>query len=147
MELYPFGQPQSEIRRERLLYNKQGYELFKNARQQDGEVAFAKDFNRVVVGDRGSYFEFETEHLIKENVFIPTDAQWRITPKYWKNVYYYEYRTTVGNLKLYYQRKTVTYADYIVGKWYVSTEVAYSDTPPTNSVQVITGPECEVSRG
>ena len=64
-----------------------------------------------------------------------------------KNVYYYEYRTTVGNLKLYYQRKTVTYADYIVGKWYVSTEVAYSDTPPTNSVQVITGPECEVSRG
>ena len=130
-----------------MLYNKQGYELFKNAGQQDGEVAFATDFNRVVTGDKGSYFEFETEHLIKENVFIPTDAQWRIAPKYWRNVFYYEYRTTVGNLKLYYQKKTVTYADYIVGKWYVSTEVAYSDIPPTNSVQVIAGPECEVGRG
>jgi len=127
LELCPFGQPQPEIWREILLYNN----------QQNGEIVFATDFNRIVHGERGSYFEFETEHLIKDAVFIPEDQEWRVTPKWHKKVFFYEYRTKVGNLKLYYQRKTVTYADYIVGKWYVSTEVAYSDNPPSSSVEVI----------
>ena len=137
MELCPFGQPQPEIWREILLYNN----------QQNGEIVFATDFNRIVHGERGSYFEFETEHLIQDTIFMPDDALWRIAKKKWRNVFYYEYRTKVGNLKLYYQRKPIYYADYIRDKWYVSTEVAYSDIPPTNSVQVIAGPECEVGRG
>ena len=115
------------FRRKKLLFNN----------HQNGEIVFATDFNRIVHGERGSYFEFETEHLLKETVFIPKDQEWRTTSKWHKTVYYYEYRTKVGNLKLYYQRKTVTYADYIIGKWYVSTDDAYSDTPPTSSVRVI----------
>ena len=104
---------------------------------QNREIVFATDFNRIVHGGRGSYFEFETEHLIKDAVFMPDNMVWRTTPKWRNTVFYYEYRTKVGNLKLYYQRKTVTYADYIVGKWYVSIEDAESDKPPTSSVQVI----------
>ena len=79
-------------------------------------------FNRVVHGERGSYVEFETEHLIKENVSIPNNQKWRTTSKWHKKVYYYEYRTNDDSIMLYFQRKTVSYADYIVGKWYVSLE-------------------------
>ena len=84
---------------------------------------FAEGFNRIVQGDRGTYVEFETDHIIQANVHIPEDSKFRITPDWHKKVYYYEYRTLDScNVKLYYQRKLVSYADYQVGKWYVALQ-------------------------
>lgn len=49
---------------------------------------------------------------------IPKDQEWRLTNK---NVYYTEYRTNDdSNVKIYHQTKTVNYADYKIGKYYIS---------------------------
>ena len=84
---------------------------------------FATGFNRIVRGERGDYVEFDTDHILQHNVHIPQDAEFRVTPKWHKKVFYYEYCTSDDcNLKLYYQRKPVSYADYQVGKWYVALQ-------------------------
>lgn len=82
----------------------------------DGTL-FANGFNRVVHGKRGDYVEFEKEHIVipllsKFNNNIETDDldiyYWWLFPK---NHY---------NTKVYLQRKTVKYANYKIGKFYVS---------------------------
>ena len=85
-------------------------------------VPLTTGYNRIVYGERGAYVEFDTAHILKfkDQTFVPQHAQWRITRKYWKKVFYYEYRTKDSNIKLYFQRKTVSYADYVVGRWYVA---------------------------
>lgn len=55
-----------------------------------------------------------------DNIFIPHNAVWRQTSAY-PYVFYDEWRSRCpGNVMIYYQRKTVSYADYVVGLWYVS---------------------------
>lgn len=84
-----------------------------------GEV-IATDCTRVVNGERGEYWEFEKDQLIAENLHMPQNAKWRIKHK---KCYYLEYRTNADNVKIYYQRKRVNYADYIPGRFYI----AYND--------------------
>lgn len=77
----------------------------------------AAGYTRVVIGDRGPYIEFSDDQIVKQNIFIPAHQQYRLTADY---VYYHEYRTNEDDVKLYYQRKTVNYADYKIGFWYIS---------------------------
>jgi len=81
-------------------------------------IPIATDFVRVVHGKRGSYYEFTAKHLesFRKNYSIPTNALWRRNSKH---AYYIEYRTR-DNVKIYYQLKTVSYADYKVGMYYIS---------------------------
>ena len=88
------------------LYSKSGEQL-------------ATGYQRVVVGDRGPYVEFTQAELITKNFIIPQNAAWRITHK---NCFYLEYRSKSDNVKLYYQRKTVSYADYKIGFFYMSPD-------------------------
>jgi len=92
---------------------------------KDG-MLLSKGFVRIVHGDRGDYVEIHSDQVCLENLFIPPDQQWRV-----KNalVYYTEYRTKSsagilqqcgGNVKVYFQVRTVDYADYRVGMYYVS---------------------------
>lgn len=77
----------------------------------------AVGYQRVVIGDRGPYVEFAPSHIMKEGWSIPKDQQWRIHGR----CYYVEGRTTdESNVKMYYQKATVGYADYKVGMWYIS---------------------------
>lgn len=77
---------------------------------------FATGYNRIVHGERGDYVEFEKEHIIPKLVSKfgnkPTDNldiyYWWLTP------------VTDKNTKVYLQKKTVKYADYKIGKYYVS---------------------------
>lgn len=78
--------------------------------------------NRLVVGGRGSYYEFEREHLNWDAIFIPEEQKYRLTEKYADVVYYVEYRTKPDNIKIYHQRKYVGYADYVPDKFYISKE-------------------------
>ncbi len=78
----------------------------------------ATGYQRVVIGKRGPYIEFTDTNLIKTSIFIPENEKWRLNSKL---AYYHEYRTIDKSyVKFYYQRKTVAYADYLVGMWYVS---------------------------
>lgn len=82
----------------------------------DGTL-FASGFNRVVHGGRGDYVEFEKEHIL-----LP------LYSKFGNNIetdnldIYYWWLIPEGHpdTKVYLQKKTVKYADYKIGKYYVS---------------------------
>lgn len=88
----------------------------------------AKGYIRVVIGERGPYVEFAHHQLKMDRFFIPDDCKYRLTNR---NVYYYEYRTIDESyVKLYYQLKTVRYADYRVGLYYISPSDLFVDGEP-----------------
>lgn len=85
----------------------------------DGEY-IASDYERVVYGGRGAYVEFSDLQLIRTNMYVPRKQSWRMDSPEWNNkVYYDEYRTKEGHIKVYHQKKLVDYADYKVGYWYI----------------------------
>lgn len=88
---------------------------------KDG-LPIASGFSRLVIGDRGAYVEFELEDLITENLYMPDSQKWRIGHQY---AYYLEYRSKRNYVKVYYQRRTVNYADYKVKKFYISPDELY----------------------
>lgn len=79
-------------------------------------------YNRIVIGERGPYIEFDD--IIVDNSIIPPDQKWRL---YSDVAYYVERRTTSDNIKIYHQRLTVNYADYKIGKYYISPFDLYVD--------------------
>jgi len=77
----------------------------------------AVGYERVVIGDRGPYIEFAPGRIMKVGWNIPAHQKWRIKGQ----CYYVEGRTLdEANVKMYYQKATVGYADYRVGMWYIS---------------------------
>ena len=81
----------------------------------------AKDYGRVVIGQRGPYIEFNRNQIEKSSFFIPENQQWRLHSKWEHSVYYIEFRSNDESyIKLYYQQKEVKYADYVIGKMYIS---------------------------
>jgi len=89
----------------------------------------AQEYVRVVIGDRGPYIEFADEMMTTSpDIYIPQDQVWRI-----KNAlcFYIEYRTNDNCfVKIYKQKKPVSYADYKTGLWYISPFDLVSDKYP-----------------
>lgn len=81
-------------------------------------LVLATGYTRMVIGERGPYLEFTTEQVRHNHIDIPSEEKHRIG----NNIYYYdEYRSLdPERVKLYFQKKTVKYADYKVGLWYIS---------------------------
>lgn len=78
----------------------------------------AHGYLRVVIGQRGPYIEFDPKQIVKESFHIPREQEYR---KEDKRVYYVEARSNdEANVKLYYQKRPVQYADYKVGLIYIS---------------------------
>ena len=87
-----------------------------------GGLQVSTGFRRVVHGGRGAYVEFLDEQMVKDNLYIPDGAQWRIDQKHpaFSQCYYVEYWVKQDKVKVYFQKKIVDYADYVVGRWYIS---------------------------
>jgi len=86
-------------------------------------MIIARSHTRVVSSDRGSYVEMEEEAILEHNLHIPNREKWRTQLQWEDKIYYIEYRSNCKtNAKVYYQTKRVNYADYKIGKWYVSLE-------------------------
>jgi hypothetical protein len=80
----------------------------------------AQGYTRLVVGGRGAYVEFAPEQMVLENLHIPHDQEWRLQSE---NAYYIEHRSCdAANVKVYEQRRTVGYADYRIGMFYIAPE-------------------------
>ena len=78
----------------------------------------SKGYNRIVIGGRGPYVEFNDEQIDFKAFYIPKDQLYRLTDR---RVYYIELRSIdKSNVKLYYQLQTVAYADYKIGMLYIS---------------------------
>jgi len=80
-------------------------------------------YNRIVKGQRGAYVEFTDSQILLKSFHIPKNQLYRLTDL---RIYYIEMRSTdASNAKLYYQKKTVAYADYKIGMFYVSPNDLY----------------------
>lgn len=75
----------------------------------------ASGYRRIVIGERGPYVELES---LTAQLFIPKSEEYRLKSDV---VYYVHYRVASKALvKVYYQKKSVGYADYQIGMYYIS---------------------------
>ena len=85
-------------------------------------VHFATGYDRIVIGDYGAFIEINPQQIIQDHIIIKRGQEYRIDePKYARNVKYHWFTVDDGSdIKIYYQMRTVNYADYQVDKYYVS---------------------------
>lgn len=84
----------------------------------DSNTLVCNEYNRVVIGQRGPYIEFEKNHINDRILYVPTNQLYRLSDP---RVFYIEFRTNdESNVKVYYQLRTVAYADYKIGYFYIS---------------------------
>lgn len=78
-------------------------------------------YDRIVVGDYGAFIEF-SDSTYSNNFVIKEGQEYRINdPKYKNNVkYIWLTINDNSNVKIYFQKKSVLYADYKPKKFYVS---------------------------
>lgn len=82
-------------------------------------ILLATGYERVVIGDYGAYVEIAPENMLLQSIRIKPGQEWRLTDQY--NYSKYHWLETIGsNIKVYYQQRPVSYADYKVGFYYVS---------------------------
>lgn len=86
---------------------------------KDGTL-FAEGFNRVIHGGRGDYVEFEQNQIL-----LPLLSKFGNDIKHDDlDIYcWWLYPEGHPEVKVYLQRKTVKYADYIINKYYVSPDL------------------------
>lgn len=79
-------------------------------------------YDRIVIGDYGAFIEFDNNKAIVESFIIAPGQEYRIEDeRYSKNVKYIWLTVYDGSgIKVYFQKKGVSYADYKPGKYYVS---------------------------
>ena len=81
-------------------------------------------YERVVLGDLGPYIEFDERQVVRDSLEVPKNQLWRLLwlePDPQKRCYYWEFRSVdKSRVKAYFQQRTVDYADYKVGMYYIS---------------------------
>lgn len=81
----------------------------------------AKGYLRVVVGDYGAFIEISRDQMIKESLCAKKGEEYRYKDPSYKDSVKYFWFTAKDNsdIKIYSQQKTVSYADYKAGCFYV----------------------------
>jgi len=78
-------------------------------------------FRRIVVGDYGAFVEFNLGQANDAHFCIAPGQEYRIKDPKYANVKYHWYTIPdQSNVKIYFQKNRVAYADYIPGMYYVS---------------------------
>ena len=83
---------------------------------------FSTGYNRIVVGDYGAFIEFDTSQILRENIKIKNGQEYRVNDDKYKRTVKYAWLTCKddSDIKIYYQYRTVEYADYSPERFYVS---------------------------
>lgn len=78
-------------------------------------------YDRIVVGDYGAFVEFSKEAIATDFVVQP-GQEYRVNDKKYKNNVKYVWLTVCdeSRIKIYQQKRGVSYADYKARKYYVS---------------------------
>ena len=84
-------------------------------------ILIATAYKRVVIGDFGAYVEIDTQDILKNNLIVKAGQEYRIGDPRYKDTVKYNWLTVIGDedIKVYFQKKTVLYADYKVGMIYI----------------------------
>lgn len=79
-------------------------------------------YNRIVVGDYGAYIEILPEDIIHENIKVKDGQEYRDFDERYSKHTKYSWLTSndTSDIKIYFQKKTVDYADYVPGRYYIS---------------------------
>lgn len=85
------------------------------------DIVFAESYQRVVVGGKGPYIEFIAGE-IKLPLKVKPGQEWRGKGKYESCKYFWLCPVGFEDIKVYVQRRRVSYADYQVGSLYVSPD-------------------------
>lgn len=85
-----------------------------------------KWYDRIVIGDYGAFIEFSKEAA--ESFALAPGQEYRVYDARFADRVKYVWLTTNdgSNVKIYEQRRRVTYADYQPGKYYVSVHEAFT---------------------
>lgn len=83
------------------------------------EIPIISKIDRIVIGDYGPYIEFDSINANMDVIYEDPKEAYRSTDKYIDKVKYLWY-TSTGKDKIYLQLRTVEYADYLIGKFYIS---------------------------
>lgn len=83
-------------------------------------VLIARGYDRVVIGDYGAFIEIDKKDMIHINIKVKEGQEYRYEERYKTCKYYWLTAKDNSNVKIYQQKGTVSYADYLVGKFYVS---------------------------
>ena len=86
------------------------------------DTLIALGYNRIVIGDYGAFVEFREDQIRKERLIVKPGQEFRINdPQFSIRVKYHWLTVNDGSgIKVYFQQKTVSYADYRPGMFYVS---------------------------
>ena len=76
-------------------------------------------YDRIVVGDYGAFIEFSEEQIASDFI-CKRGEEFRLTDKRYNCKYIWLTLDDGSDIKIYHQLKTVKYADYKVGKYYIS---------------------------
>lgn len=76
-------------------------------------------YDRIVVGDYGAFIEFSEEQIATKFI-CKHGEEFRLTDKRYNCKYIWLTVDDESEIKVYHQLRTVKYADYKVGKYYVS---------------------------
>lgn len=87
---------------------------------KDGDL-ICSGYARIVIGDYGAFIEISPEQANSEIYDIEEGQEYRVNnPRYMYNVKYNWLTIKGSDLKIYQQKKTVSYADYKPGMYYIS---------------------------
>ena len=90
---------------------------------------FLSAYDRTVIGNHGAYIEFDPGHS-KLAFVTKSGEEWRLQSPHAK--YHWLHPVIDGiqiPIKIYHQTRTVTYADYLPGKMYVSPYELFGVSP------------------
>lgn len=131
-EKYGYSPLPSELSTKYREFYKENIPEFLNDNQQTLYTSWGtplcNGFNRIVIGDYGAFVEFSESDLAfpSYKLRIPEHQEYRLRDKYKNNVKYFWYTTPdLSDIKIYHQKKTVSYADYKPGMYYVSVHEVY----------------------
>jgi hypothetical protein len=84
-------------------------------------TVIANGYRRIVIGDYGAFVEFSEEQAVKSAMKIEPGQEYRIRDKNYADRVKYWWLTAKDDsgIKIYFQLKTVSYADYLPRMFYV----------------------------
>ncbi len=79
-------------------------------------------YNRIVIGDYGAFVEVLPEDMVTENIKVKDGEEYRDFDERYSKRTKYSWLTAKdsSDVKIYFQKKTVDYADYVPGRYYFS---------------------------
>lgn len=104
--------------------NEQGSE---NALYTSNGTLVCSGYDRIVIGDYGAFVEFSPEQAAS-NFSIKKGQEYRVNDERYKNNVKYIWLSIDdgSDVKIYLQKRTVSYADYLPEKYYVSVHEVYA---------------------